>query len=265
MAPHKLRADRALDEVDWVLGIGGIDVKLGVTVGRDISLEKLELEYDAVFVGVGLGSDTRLGVPGEDLAGVHGAVAWIEKMKLGQGRPDQREALRGGRRRQHGDRRGARGQDAGHPRGDDALPRQRGAHVAATRTSGKRRPFEGVRAEWHALPIAFEGGSSVARAHCVRLDEHKKPIAGANFAIEAELVLVAIGQGKLGASWSSSPGVTHDHGRLVTDAQGLARARALVRRRRLLPTAATRSSTRSPTARRAAQAIHAFLSGVAHG
>src|SRR5690606_16043793 len=41
-----------------------------------------EAAHDAVFFGAGLGADSALGVPGEDLPGVSGAVAWIERMKL---------------------------------------------------------------------------------------------------------------------------------------------------------------------------------------
>ncbi|MBL8783590.1 MAG: FAD-dependent oxidoreductase, partial [Deltaproteobacteria bacterium] len=82
VAPYKMRADKSLEEVDWVLAIGGIDVKLGVDVGSDISLEQIEQAHDAVFFGAGLGPDSALGVPGEDLPGVIGAVDWIERMKL---------------------------------------------------------------------------------------------------------------------------------------------------------------------------------------
>ncbi len=47
-------------------------------------MDELEKKHDAVFIGVGLGADTRLGVPGEDLPGVYGAVDFIESMKLGK-------------------------------------------------------------------------------------------------------------------------------------------------------------------------------------
>jgi dihydropyrimidine dehydrogenase (NAD+) subunit PreT len=40
-----------------------------------VSAEELEREWDAVFLGVGLGADTKLGVPGEDGPGVVGATA----------------------------------------------------------------------------------------------------------------------------------------------------------------------------------------------
>lgn len=59
VAPYKLNAASSLDEVEWLLSFG-VDLRLGVTVGQDISLEQLRAEYDAVFIGVGLGRDRML-------------------------------------------------------------------------------------------------------------------------------------------------------------------------------------------------------------
>jgi len=80
VAPYKMKADRAVEEVEWILGIGGIDVKMGVEIDPS-NLGELEKKHDALFFGVGLGADTAMKIPGEDLANVHGAVDWIEKMK----------------------------------------------------------------------------------------------------------------------------------------------------------------------------------------
>ncbi len=87
-----MKADRSVEEVEWVLAIGGIEIRSGVEIGQHVSLAELEHNFDAVFVGIGLGPDNHLGVPGEDLAGVEGAVAFIERMKLGPITVAQREA-----------------------------------------------------------------------------------------------------------------------------------------------------------------------------
>jgi dihydropyrimidine dehydrogenase (NAD+) subunit PreT len=49
VAPYKMQADRALEEVEWVLGIGGIEVRTGVAIGRDLSLSELRERHDAVL------------------------------------------------------------------------------------------------------------------------------------------------------------------------------------------------------------------------
>lgn len=80
IAEYKLKADVALAEVQDILDLG-VELKIGVTIGRDMSFEKLLAEYDAVFVGVGLGQTKSLGIPGEDLPGVVDALTFIEHLK----------------------------------------------------------------------------------------------------------------------------------------------------------------------------------------
>jgi dihydropyrimidine dehydrogenase (NAD+) subunit PreT len=77
IAEYKLKADVALAEVQDILDLG-VELKLGVTVE---SLDPLLEEYDAVFVGVGLGKTKGLGIPGEDLPGVVDALSFIEHLK----------------------------------------------------------------------------------------------------------------------------------------------------------------------------------------
>jgi dihydropyrimidine dehydrogenase (NAD+) subunit PreT len=80
IAEYKLRADVALAEVRDILDLG-VELRTGVTVGRDVSLEKLLADFDAVFVAVGLGKTKGLGIPGEDLPGVVDALSFIEHLK----------------------------------------------------------------------------------------------------------------------------------------------------------------------------------------
>ena len=65
VAPYKLHADDALRELEWVASLG-VEIKTGIEVGRDVTGAQLLAENDAVFLGLGLGDDTRLGIPGED-------------------------------------------------------------------------------------------------------------------------------------------------------------------------------------------------------
>jgi glutamate synthase (NADPH/NADH) small chain len=52
----------------------------GVEVGKDISPSDLEKEFDAIFVGVGLGGGSRMNIPGEDLHEVLDALDFIERI-----------------------------------------------------------------------------------------------------------------------------------------------------------------------------------------
>ena len=48
-----------------------------VELGRDVGLEELKSIYDVVILAVGARLDKRLGIPGEDLAGVYGSVEFV--------------------------------------------------------------------------------------------------------------------------------------------------------------------------------------------
>ena len=84
VAPYKMDVDGGVAEVAFIRSLG-VEIRTGIEVGRDVSLDALLAEHDAVFVGVGLGADSALGIPGEAGAGVTGAVAWIARLKLEPG------------------------------------------------------------------------------------------------------------------------------------------------------------------------------------
>ncbi|HWS26748.1 MAG TPA: NAD(P)-dependent oxidoreductase [Xanthomonadales bacterium] len=68
-------------EVEWLLSIGGISVEHGRELGRNLALADLRRDFDAVFLGLGLGSVNALGVPGEHLEGVRNAVDFIAELR----------------------------------------------------------------------------------------------------------------------------------------------------------------------------------------
>jgi glutamate synthase (NADPH/NADH) small chain len=220
VAPYKMRADRSLEEVEWVLGIGGIEVRAGVVVGRDVKFEDLEKEFDAIFVGLGLGADSRLGVPGETLAGVCGAVDWIERMKTGEvavGSVKNAVVVGGGNtaidcvRELLG---------LGVPR-VTMLYRGERAHMSGYRHEWDAAEVEGAQVLWRRQPVEFLGEGGVLRAvRCVEVDEHKRPVPGTEHTVDADLALVAIGQAKLGELLAGLDGITLDGGRIVVDEHG---------------------------------------------
>jgi glutamate synthase (NADPH/NADH) small chain len=73
--------DFAQAEVEWLLSIGGISVEYGRELGRNLALADLQREFDAVFLGLGLGNVNALDVPGEHLDGVRNAVDFIAELR----------------------------------------------------------------------------------------------------------------------------------------------------------------------------------------
>ena len=81
IATYKSVDDFAQKEVDYVLSIGGIEVRNGEQLGRDFSLSDLQQQYDAVFLGLGLAGVNALKVDGESLPGVEDAVDFIAGLR----------------------------------------------------------------------------------------------------------------------------------------------------------------------------------------
>ncbi|KUF11185.1 NAD(P)-dependent oxidoreductase [Pseudoponticoccus marisrubri] len=81
IAAYKTPQDFAAREVEWLMGIGGITWKGGQSLGRELALETLRAEYDAVFLGVGLGGVNDLGVEGAERDGVTDAVGFIADLR----------------------------------------------------------------------------------------------------------------------------------------------------------------------------------------
>jgi glutamate synthase (NADPH/NADH) small chain len=81
IAAYKLVDDYAQREVDFVLGVGGIDLVHGSALGRDVTLEGLRRTHDAVFLAMGQSGVRALGVDGATLDGVEPAVDFIARLR----------------------------------------------------------------------------------------------------------------------------------------------------------------------------------------
>ncbi len=81
IASYKTAGGFAQAEITWILGVGGIELRLGQRLGRDVTLPQLRQEYDAVFLGLGLQAVNALGTRDDGLAGIEDAVGFIERLR----------------------------------------------------------------------------------------------------------------------------------------------------------------------------------------
>jgi glutamate synthase (NADPH/NADH) small chain len=79
IACYKMMPEVSLAEVAMIQSLG-VEFRCGVEVGRDLPVEQIQSEFDALFLGLGLGKGTRLNVPGEDLPEVVDALQFIEQL-----------------------------------------------------------------------------------------------------------------------------------------------------------------------------------------
>lgn len=78
IAYYKMKPEVSLEEVELVKSLG-VEFRCGVEVGKDLTRAELD-EFDAIFIGVGLGDGQRLRIPGEDLPEVVDALTFIEQI-----------------------------------------------------------------------------------------------------------------------------------------------------------------------------------------
>jgi glutamate synthase (NADPH/NADH) small chain len=223
IAPYKLHAEESLHEVSWVKELG-VEVVTGVEIGGNsagaLSPKKLLEDYDAVYLGVGLGADTKLGIPGEDGPGVYGATAWIEAMKLDPKTPSpkgQRVVIVGG------------GNTAIDVARECALLGAQDVAMVYRRSAADMSGYdhemtgarkEAVRLVENVQPTSFvRDASGKLTAIRVAKTENGKAVAGTEHDIACDLVALAIGQSKLHELAKEFTGVALDaKGCIVADA-----------------------------------------------
>jgi glutamate synthase (NADPH/NADH) small chain len=217
VAPYKMQAEESLKEAEYLSAIG-IEWRLDTAVGDDVTWADLEAEYDAVFLGLGLGTDSGLGIPGEDLPGVWGATRLIRAIKTGAGAlPDPASlgaavVVGGGNTAIDAARElsllGVPEVMVAYRRDVDAMPaylHERGHAVD-----------EGVEFVYRTLPLSFEGNSRVEAVRMTALDRNLEP-TGEPYTVPADIVAMAIGQARLIELLDQVKNLEHDWGRVMVD------------------------------------------------
>ena len=77
IAAYKVTPEFCEDEVKYITSIGGIEINYNQELGKNLSLKELQKNYDAVYVGIGVGLARQLEIPGEELNGVVDAIRFI--------------------------------------------------------------------------------------------------------------------------------------------------------------------------------------------
>ncbi|NKX43906.1 NAD(P)-dependent oxidoreductase [Roseicyclus persicicus] len=202
IASYKAVGGFAQAELDWLLQIGGIALHTGKALGRDLALDGLRAEYDAVFLGMGLAGVNALRAEGEERAGVQDAVGFIAELR----QASDLAALPVGRNvvvigggmtaidaAVQSKLLGAESVTVLYRRGRDAMP--------ASRYEQDLAASKGVRFVFNAMPVAILGNGAVTgvRVEYTRSEGRSLVGTGETFDIPADQVLKAIGQTLEGA------------------------------------------------------------------
>jgi len=199
VAAYKTVDGFAAKEAAFILSIGGVKVHYGAALGTDIRLDDLRRDYDAVFLGLGLGATNKLGLPREDeLENVIDAVDYIARLRQAK----NLAALPVGRRvvvigggmtaidvAVQSKKLGAHSVTMVYRRGPEQMK--------ASRFERELAQTNGVVIRCWARPVSLEGHAG-ALSGVVFEDthEHEGVLAspGSVFRVEADMLFTAIGQ-----------------------------------------------------------------------
>jgi NADH-quinone oxidoreductase subunit F len=203
---YRLPRDILEKEIDDIRALG-VEIRLNTRVGRDITLEKLEKDFDYIYLGSGAHKSQKMNVPGEDLKNVFGGVEFLRDYNAnedgwlkGQKTLGKNVAVVGG--------------------GNSAIDAARvavrlGANVTilyrrlrqdmpAAQEEIKAAEEEGIKIEYLVAPLKIEGAKGkVSSITCQRMtlgdfdaSGRKRPvaIAGSEFTLKLDSVIAAIGQ-----------------------------------------------------------------------
>lgn len=224
IAAYKVPDDFAQHEVAFILSIGGIDIEYGKTLGRDVSLDALRRQFDAVFLGLGQAGVKALDLAGETLRGVRNAIDFIAELRQApkaEVAVGRRVVVIGGGNTAIDAATQARllGAD------DVTIVYRRGpAHMTATDKEQAWAQTHDVRIRHWAAPVrllsgADTNGETVAGVEFVRttLDaEGRIALTGHRFVLPADMVLKAVGQCFVADAPTQTPEIRE--GRIVVDA-----------------------------------------------
>ena len=211
IAAYKVADDYAQREIDFILAIGGITIEYGKALGRDITLDALRRDFDAVFLGIGQAGVNALEVAGETVAGVRDAIDFIAELR--QAPKDQvtvgrRVVVIGGGNTAIDAATQARFLGAE----DVTIVYRRGPeHMTATAKEQAWAQTNNVRLRHWAAPTRVLGqdatvtGVEFART---RLDAAGRlTLTGETFVLAADMVLKAIGQNFVSDPIAAGPAV----------------------------------------------------------
>lgn len=219
IAAYKTLHNFAQREVNWILDIGGIEIRTGVELGSHVTLPQLQEQYDAVFLGIGMGGVRKLGIAGEDADGVLDAVDYISRLRqagdLAMLPVGRRIVVIGGGMTAidiavQTKKLGAEDVTICYRRGADQMN--------ASALEQQVAQVSGVRIKHWAAPkeIVVQGGGveGIVFNYMTIADDGKLVPTGETFALEADMVFKAIGQSLVADSVKQ---LSMDRGKIVVN------------------------------------------------
>jgi len=200
---YRLPRDVLGDEIDAIQRMG-VEIKLGVRVGRDVTFDQLKEEgYRAFFLGVGAHRGLKLRIPGEEeYEGLLDATAFLRNINLGEKKAPGRKicVIGGGNSAIDAARTSVRlGAEEVH-----IVYRRQQEQMPANPAEIEAAREEGIKLDFLSAPVRILGENGhVVGMECIRNElgtadatgrRRPVPVEGSEFVIECDVVIPAISQ-----------------------------------------------------------------------
>lgn len=174
-----------------------IEVKLGVELGKDITIENLMKEYDSIFLAIGANTSSKMGIPGEELDGVYGGNELLEYKSFPDFRNKKVVVSGGGNVAMDTARTikrlGADKVYVVYRRAEEQMP--------AEKIEIKEAKLEGIEFIFLNNIVKIIGKNKVEKIECIKTklieNQGERPypvnIEGSNYTIDTDYVVMAIG------------------------------------------------------------------------
>jgi len=199
---YRLPKEELKKEINYIEKLG-VAIRCGIEVGKDITLDAVKNDSDAVFIGVGAPKGLLLGIEGEDLAGVVDGIRFLRAVNSNETvSTGKNVAVIGGGNTavdcaRTAKRLGSEKVTLVYRRTRDEMP--------AADEEIEALIHEGVKIEFLTTPVRFYGESGrLAKMECIRMElgepdasgrRRPVPMANSEWSFPVDTVITALGQG----------------------------------------------------------------------
>jgi heterodisulfide reductase subunit A2 len=232
---YRLPKSELAKEIGYIEKLG-VTIRCGVEIGKDLTLDGIKNDHEAVFIGTGAPKGLSLGVEGEDLAGVVDGIRFLRAINNNETVTTGKSvAVIGGGNTavdcaRTAKRLGSESVKLIYRRTRDEMP--------AADEEVEALLHEGVEIEFLAAPVKFHGdGGKVVKMDCILMElgepdasGRRRPVevGGSEFSAAVDTVITALGQatqtsfaGALGISLGRSDVIAVDPSTGATSVEGV--------------------------------------------
>lgn len=216
---YRLPQDVLQKEIDWLMG-HGVNVRTNTCLGKDVTLDELRNNNDAVLLAMGCWSSSSMRAEGEDLQGVLGGIDFLYTVNSGNPAAlGKKVAVIGGGNTAMDACRCAKRLGAEEV---SIIYRRTRAEMPAEDIEIEEAMEEGINFIFLASPTTVEGDGKVERITCAKMElgepdasGRRRPVpTGETFTMEVDNVIAAIGQK---TDFAGLPESVHDGRKMIVN------------------------------------------------